>query len=121
MKKNKKTEHCSTLRERTLLWNTRDGTLLYSQRRNTALLSETEHCSTLRDGTLLYSPQSLCRLPISSYARRPPNGPAGLRGETTTDDPERGGASGVQTTEKGTRHPATHRAPLAASSCSHSR
>src|SRR4029434_4739761 len=49
----------------------------------------------------------------------PPNGPAGLRGETTTDDPERGGASGVQPTEKGTRHPATHRAPLAASSCSH--
>src|SRR4029434_8639827 len=35
--------------------------------------------------------------------QRPPNGPAGLRGETTTDDPERGGASGVQPTEKGTR------------------
>src|SRR4029434_4191108 len=52
--------------------------------------------------------------------QRPPNGPAGLRGGTTTDDPERGGASGVQPTEKGTRHPATHRAPLAASSCSRS-
>ena len=38
----------------------------------------------------------------------PPNGPAGMRGETTTDDPERHGASGVQPTEKGTRHPATH-------------
>src|SRR4029434_7081535 len=37
-----------------------------------------------------------------------PNGPAGLRGETTTDDPERHGASGVQPAEKGTRHPATH-------------
>ena len=32
----------------------------------------------------------------------------GLHGETTTDDPERGGASGVQPTEKGTRHPAPH-------------
>src|SRR4029434_4224222 len=41
--------------------------------------------------------------------QRPPNGPAGLRGEPTTDDPERGGASGVQPTEKGTRHPATDR------------
>src|SRR4029434_4738723 len=38
----------------------------------------------------------------------PPNGPAGLHGETTTDDPQRCGASGVQPTEKGTRHPATH-------------
>ena len=47
------------------------------------------------------------------------NGPAGLRGETTTNDPERGGASGVQPTEEGTRHPATHWAPLAACSCSH--
>src|SRR4029434_2312417 len=43
-----------------------------------------------------------------SLLQRPPNGPAGLRGETTTNDPERGGASGVQPTEDGTRHPATH-------------
>ena len=46
--------------------------------------------------------------------QRPPNGPAGLRGETTTDDPERGGASGVQPTEKGTRHPELHWLPVAA-------
>ena len=32
----------------------------------------------------------------------------GFYGETTTNDPERGGASGVQPTEEGTRHPATH-------------
>ena len=30
-----------------------------------------------------------------SRLQRPPNGPAGMRGETTTDDLERGGASGV--------------------------
>ena len=30
---------------------------------------------------------------------------AGLRGKTTTNDPERGGASGVQPTKEGTRHP----------------
>ena len=32
--------------------------------------------------------------------QRPPNGPADMRGETTTDDPERSGASGVQPTEE---------------------
>ena len=40
--------------------------------------------------------------------QRPPNGPASMRGETTTDDPERGGVSGVQPTQEGTRHPTTH-------------
>src|SRR4029434_8835670 len=61
------------------------------------------------------------RLYLTQYATRTscPNGPAGLRGETTTDDPERGGASGVHPTEKGTRHPATHSPPLSACSCSH--
>src|SRR4029434_2494709 len=35
----------------------------------------------------------------------PPNEPAGMRDETTTDDPARGGTSGVQPTKEGTRHP----------------
>ena len=38
---------------------------------------------------------------VQTKLQRPPNGPAVMSGETTTDDPERGGASGVQSTKEG--------------------